>query len=333
MVVLLIVLLPKGNVPVSDNNSSVIQSNTSSELQETNSSENEGASDTEKSSQTSSTNGQTSSLTSQNNYSVIDGKEIFYYPSGAIELISEGNKRTSFYENGKIKGETIQSGDITKYTAYDESGRKTIYEERREGDGTEITYFRESGVIDRIESYYANGSWRELIRYNTNGLLLEEYEYDKNGNLIKSILYDENGNVITTNSQQNGTDNSNSNVNSVDLICPLEKGSFQIVENLAPGIALVVTKWTQVRAAGSGTVTYVGGDDGYGMSVIIDHGDGLETKYINLRGELNVMKGAKVSQGTPIGSVGSDDIPSGNMFFLVAKDGVHIDPREYVDFY
>lgn len=91
---------------------------------------------------------------------------------------------------------------------------------------------------------------------------------------------------------------------------------------------------TQVLALTQGTVSAVYEDELMGMTVIIDHGSGLESIYCNLAENPTVKVGDAVTTGTVIGSVGTTAIaeskaPS-HLHFEVKQDGENMDPVAYL---
>jgi phage tail tape measure protein, TP901 family, core region len=81
-----------------------------------------------------------------------------------------------------------------------------------------------------------------------------------------------------------------------------------------------------VGAAGAGTVTQAGWYGGYGNTVIIDHGNGLETLYGHLS-QVLVNVGDLVSQLQTIGLVGSTGNSTGpHLHFGVMQNGAWVDP-------
>ncbi|MBC1954256.1 peptidoglycan DD-metalloendopeptidase family protein [Listeria welshimeri] len=93
-----------------------------------------------------------------------------------------------------------------------------------------------------------------------------------------------------------------------------------------------------VSAAASGTVVFSGfgasgsGFGGYGYVVKIDHGNGFQTLYGHMRaGSLKVVSGQQVSQGQPIGIMGSTGQSTGqHLHFEIHQNGVPIDPAPYL---
>lgn len=92
---------------------------------------------------------------------------------------------------------------------------------------------------------------------------------------------------------------------------------------------------TPVRAAGVGVVSHVGGlacpyHIGAGHHVIVDHGNGIETRYVHLSAKY-VRAGAGVLAGQAIGAVGSTGTATGpHLHFEVVVNGIHVDPLPYL---
>lgn len=83
-------------------------------------------------------------------------------------------------------------------------------------------------------------------------------------------------------------------------------------------------------AAEAGVVTYAGFSNSAGNYIIIDHGDGLVTKYMHHE-ELYVKKGQQVTKGQQIGLSGTTGNSTGNhLHFQVEENGVAVDPMLYL---
>ena len=97
------------------------------------------------------------------------------------------------------------------------------------------------------------------------------------------------------------------------------------------GIDIAAPYGTPIKASASGTVTYSGNaNDGYGLYVIISHGNGVQTVYAHCS-QLLVSAGQTVSQGEVIAKVGSTGNSTGNHLHLeVRKNGVTYNPQNYV---
>lgn len=83
---------------------------------------------------------------------------------------------------------------------------------------------------------------------------------------------------------------------------------------------------------GYGNMQGSSGNASYGNCVKINHGNGYETLYAHMQKGLYVKNGQYVKKGQELGYMGN----SGNSYgahthFEVRKDGVRIDPTEYVD--
>ncbi len=117
---------------------------------------------------------------------------------------------------------------------------------------------------------------------------------------------------------------------------PLTEGGF-ITQSLLegdegghPGIDIAVASGSYVRAAGGGEVIAAGIDSIYGHSVLIDHGDGLWSRYGHAL-YLVVSRGQKVRRGEVIalsGSTGRSTAP--HLHFEILQNGRAIDPLSMV---
>ncbi len=96
------------------------------------------------------------------------------------------------------------------------------------------------------------------------------------------------------------------------------------------GIDIAAQSGTAVRAAASGTVTFVGWSNGYGRLVVVSHGEGYESKYGHLS-RYAVSNGAKVSKGDTLGYVGqSGDATGPHLHFEITVSKQSKNPRNYL---
>lgn len=97
------------------------------------------------------------------------------------------------------------------------------------------------------------------------------------------------------------------------------------------GIAFAIPTPNTAVAVASGTVAFAGERAGYGLMVVINHDQGLQTRYANLS-DLSVALGQTVNTATPIGPVGKD--APGYLYFEVRTNStagwVAEDPGKYV---
>lgn len=92
------------------------------------------------------------------------------------------------------------------------------------------------------------------------------------------------------------------------------------------GVDLAVDSGTIIQAASDGIVTLSGTLGGYGLTVIIDHGEGLSTLYGH-SSQLLVKEDQQVRRGDAVALVGSTGVSTGpHLHFEVRQENQHIDP-------
>ncbi len=90
---------------------------------------------------------------------------------------------------------------------------------------------------------------------------------------------------------------------------------------------------TPVIAAAAGRVVEAhNGYRGYGHTVVIDHGNGLQTRYAHMKaGSITVRVGQTVAQGQQLGQIGSTGNVTGpHLHFEVLKNGTQVNPMNYI---
>lgn len=96
------------------------------------------------------------------------------------------------------------------------------------------------------------------------------------------------------------------------------------------GLDIAATHGNAVYAYSSGKVVQAGWNGGYGYQVLIDHGNGLKTRYAHLS-KIYVRIGQKVGTGERIGAVGSTGNSTGpHLHFEVIKNGRTQNPLNYI---
>ncbi|MCE7032219.1 peptidoglycan DD-metalloendopeptidase family protein [Lysobacter sp. GX 14042] len=84
---------------------------------------------------------------------------------------------------------------------------------------------------------------------------------------------------------------------------------------------------TPIMAAGDARVTFVGWQNGYGRTVILDHGKGHTTLYAHMSRFGNFKRGQRVKQGQTIGFVGASGLATGpHLHYEFRVNGVHKNP-------
>lgn len=202
---------------------------------------------------------------------------------------------------------------------------------------------------------------KKTTQPNNEPTLIEEKT--KNGTVPASNLPKQ----TSSNNPQNSTNNSStkksqqSSVVSFKLNKPLEGQIVKPFDDTKPLFNKTLNQWethegidieadlgTEVKAAADGKVLKIFKDDkivntinktGFGVTVIVDHGNGYQTVYCNLAEDLKVKEGQKVTKGQVIGVVGDTSVResvaiegSHLHFMLLKKNGseyVPVDPQKF----
>ncbi|MDR2357295.1 MAG: peptidoglycan DD-metalloendopeptidase family protein [Oscillospiraceae bacterium] len=100
------------------------------------------------------------------------------------------------------------------------------------------------------------------------------------------------------------------------------------------GIDIAGGMGAKVVSAADGEVADIFDDDLLGTTVVINHGDGITSRYSNLAATPAVKTGDKITMGAVIGSLGDTALgESGeptHLHFAMTKDGHTVDPADYL---
>jgi murein DD-endopeptidase MepM/ murein hydrolase activator NlpD len=94
-----------------------------------------------------------------------------------------------------------------------------------------------------------------------------------------------------------------------------------------------ITAWygNPVRVTASGVVSFVGWKGGFGKTVIVDHGYGIQTLYGH-NSKLLVSVGQKVVKGQIISEIGATGFATGpHCHYEIRKNGFAISPMKYLN--
>lgn len=119
-------------------------------------------------------------------------------------------------------------------------------------------------------------------------------------------------------------------VSSGSLIWPVTGYISQAYGKGHTGLDIAGSTGSTIVAADGGTITYAGWEGGYGRFVIINHGNGLQTRYAHCSSIL-VKVGQKVDQGQAIATRGSTGRSTGpHLHFEVLQNGSFRSPLSYL---
>lgn len=96
------------------------------------------------------------------------------------------------------------------------------------------------------------------------------------------------------------------------------------------GMDISTRAGTPIVAPADGVVTFAGNKPGYGLTLIINHGYGITTRYGH-NSKFFVAHGTRVKRGMPIASVGSTGRSTGpHLHYEVLVNNIPVNPRKFI---
>ena len=259
------------------------------------------------------------------------------------------------YENGEldpleIAGECGSISDYARYRQYAEDIMKYDAELLEELKANEECLREELERIEErseaktaLEKFKTEKEFEMAVMYEERNRLLEEYrqdakraekelaELEEAADKVYDIIVNIEKNKEFVDTYTGG-----------ELEWPVE-GRYYVssgyVGRISPvgngyefhtGIDIPAPEGYEIRAAEDGTVINAGWINGYGNTVIIDHGGGISTLYAH-NSSVEVENGQSVHRGDVIALCGSTGYATGShCHFEVRVNGEHTDPWEYL---
>ncbi len=110
----------------------------------------------------------------------------------------------------------------------------------------------------------------------------------------------------------------------------MRKSPFTGVKQLHKGIDIVAPRGTSIVSSANGKVIFSGNDGAYGLSLEIDHGYGVVSRYAHMN-KLLVKKGETVNRNQQIGEVGNTGRSTGpHLHYEIIVNGVPTNPYAYI---
>ncbi len=97
------------------------------------------------------------------------------------------------------------------------------------------------------------------------------------------------------------------------------------------GVDYAAPTGTPIKATGNGKIAFVGNKNGYGKTIIIQHGGKYRTLYAHMNSYAKGMRnGSNVTQGQVIGYVGMTGLATGpHLHYEFHVNGSHVDPLSH----
>lgn len=101
---------------------------------------------------------------------------------------------------------------------------------------------------------------------------------------------------------------------------------FHGLQRFHAGVDFAAAYGRDVPAAGAGRVVSAGDEGSYGLTVVVDHGQGVKTRYAHLS-SMAVTAGQELAKSDVVGRVGRSGRATGpHLHFEVVLDGRRVDP-------
>ena len=218
-----------------------------------------------------------------------------------------------------IDGLNVQTVSVVTNTVEIPFETKNVRTPNKERGYSAVTVKGENGITEKTE---------KIVK--VNGEIIES-------TVLESKVIKEQVTQVVTIGTANAyiSATTKANIQSAGFICPISAGKYRVSSYYGDGrnhkaIDLAADRGTPIFAAGAGKVIYSGWDGDYGYSVVIEHANGMKTRYAHANA-LCVTKGATVAQGDMIATVGSTGWSTGNhLHFEVIVNGVKVNPGPYI---
>lgn len=110
----------------------------------------------------------------------------------------------------------------------------------------------------------------------------------------------------------------------------MRRDPFSGLGEFHPGVDIVVNPGTPIRATADGRVVLSGWNGGYGLAVVISHGNGLETLYGHLS-KVGYLVGQEIRRGEILGYSGATGRATGpHLHYEVHVSGAPVNPYRYL---
>ncbi|WP_397573608.1 peptidoglycan DD-metalloendopeptidase family protein [Silanimonas sp.] len=238
-------------------------------------------------------------------------REVIERPMERRVVIAGGTIRSSLFADGAKAGlSAAVMNDMVKALQYDIDFAQDL----REGDAFQIVYeelwregerLRDGGVV--AVNFINQGKPYTAVRFEHNG---QSEFFDLDGRpLRKSFM--------------------RTPIEFARLSSGFGARRHPILGRMRmhKGVDYAAPTGTPIFAAGDARVKFAGWQNGYGRTVILDHGNGITTLYAHMSRLGSYRVGQRVQQGRTIGYVGTSGLSSGpHLHYEFRVNGAHRNP-------
>ena len=238
-------------------------------------------------------------------------REVLERPMERRVVVAGGTIRSSLFADGAKAGlSAAVMSDMVKALQYDIDFAQDL----REGDAFQIVY---------------EELWREGERLRDGGVVA--VNFINQGKAYTAVRFEHNG-------QQEFFDLEGRPLRKSFMRTPIEfarlSSGFGARRHpvlgrmrMHKGVDYAAPTGTPIFAAGDARVKFAGWQNGYGRTVVLDHGNGITTLYAHMSRLGPYRVGQRVQQGRTIGYVGASGLATGpHLHYEFRVNGVHRNP-------
>lgn len=113
---------------------------------------------------------------------------------------------------------------------------------------------------------------------------------------------------------------------------PLENvKSFKVINNIKENHILVSGEKNKVKSLLDGQLKEIGEDKNFGKFILLDHGDGVEIKYANLK-QISLSNDKSIKEGECLGEYKNDKDDISGVIIQILINGQLKNPKDYLKF-
>jgi murein DD-endopeptidase MepM/ murein hydrolase activator NlpD len=246
---------------------------------------------------------------------VITKRNIDYYSNGGIIDDNPASEEVAVTKQNKIEDAQMYEPHKSKVDEVEKNQKDQKSDEIQEDNKLQISNADEAGANTGAQEINKEVETELYIREKANEKPKATKENNKS--IKQELIYPVQGEIIMD--------------YAMDKLVYSKTLEQWIVHS---GIDIKGLRGNPVKACGDGIVEKIYHDAKLGITIVIDHGDGLRTRYSNLSIDSMVKEKQHVKQGDAISGIGDTAIfeigDEPHLHFEVLKDNKNVDPKTFL---